>query len=79
MAWISSLRKKSSSQEKTKRGMRFDKKIMLYVTIEEKELLKRRADEKSVSISYYVRKQLKPTIEKLREFYAGQTQEKKEN
>jgi hypothetical protein len=76
MVWVNSLKRKISSGDKRKNGMKCNSKIMLYVTAEEKDLLMCRAKDKNQSISYYVRINLKPMFGHIRELYAGKEEEK---
>lgn len=55
-------------------------RVILYFTAKEKELYQRRAAEKGQSVSHYIRTNLRPITDKLREMYDGrETQQEKED
>lgn len=53
-------------------------RVILYFTAKEKELYQRRAAKKGQSVSHYIRTNLRPITDKLREMYDGGQKEHKE-
>jgi hypothetical protein len=58
--------------------LKCNKKIILYVTDEEKQLYQKRAKEKQESVSSYIRQHLYPLTRKLYELYEAATQKEKQ-